>query len=86
MSADMQLEIWKIMADKGCDTMVDVCDLQNIPAIKMHLRMGFQERGKITHVYRLFGHWRFFRDTFYRGSALGAFQKPDQPVASTAAA
>ncbi|WP_417694835.1 GNAT family N-acetyltransferase [Pseudomonas sp.] len=86
MSADMQLEIWKIMADKGFETMVDVCDLQNIPAIKMHLRMGFQERGKITHVYRLFGHWRFFRDTFYRGSALGAFQKPAPSVASTAAA
>jgi len=86
MSPDMQLEIWKIMADKGCDTMVDVCDLQNIPAIKMHLRMGFQERGKITHVYRLFGHWRFFRDTFYRGSVLDAFRKPTQPVTSTAAA
>jgi RimJ/RimL family protein N-acetyltransferase len=86
ISADMQLEVWKVMADKGCNTMVDVCDLQNTPAIKMHIRMGFQERGKITHVYRLFGRWRFFRDTFYRGSVLEAFRKPAQPVASTAAA
>ncbi|SCW54009.1 MULTISPECIES: GNAT family N-acetyltransferase [unclassified Pseudomonas] len=86
MSADMQVQMWKIMVDKGCDTMVDVCDLQNTPAIKMHLRMGFQERGKITHVYRLFGRWRFFRDTFYRGSVLDAFRKPAPPLASTAPA
>lgn len=86
MSADMQLEVWKVMAGKGCQTMVDVCDLQNTPAIKMHLRMGFQERGKITHVYRLFGRWRFFRDTLYRGSALNAFRKPAPPLASTAPA
>ncbi|MBC3361828.1 N-acetyltransferase [Pseudomonas sp. SWRI154] len=86
MSADMQMEMWKVMLDKGCDTMVDVCDSQNTPAIKMHLRMGFQERGKITHVFRLFGRWRIFRDTFYSGSALGAFRKPTQPVASTATA
>jgi len=86
ISADMQLEMWKVMADQGCDTMVDVCDLQNIPAIKMHLRMGFQERGKITHVYRLFGRWRFFRDTFYRDSVLDAFHKPAGPAATTAAA
>ncbi|WP_064107001.1 GNAT family N-acetyltransferase [Pseudomonas fluorescens] len=86
MSADLQEELWKIMAAKGSKKMVDVCDIQNIPAIKMHLRMDFQERGKITHVYCLFGRWRFFRDTFYNGSALDAFRKPARPVASTAAA
>ncbi|MFL6608513.1 MAG: GNAT family N-acetyltransferase [Pseudomonas sp.] len=86
ISADMQLEVWKVMADQGCHTMVDVCDLQNVQAIKMHIRMGFQERGKITHVYRLFGHWRFFRNTLYPGSVLDGFRKPAQPVTSTAAA
>ncbi|WP_445576847.1 N-acetyltransferase domain-containing protein [Pseudomonas sp. E141] len=86
LSVDVQLDLWKTMADKGSDKVVDVCDLQNIPAVKLHLRMDYRERGQITHVYCLFGRWRFFRDTFYRGSALGAFQKPVPPVASTAAA
>ncbi|MCM2463827.1 N-acetyltransferase, partial [Pseudomonas sp. CG7] len=86
ISADMQLEVWKVMADQGCSTMVDVCDLQNIQAIKMHIRMGFQERGQITHLYRLFGLWRFLRNTSYAGTALDAFRKPAQPAASTSAA
>lgn len=86
LSADVQSDMWKIMADKGCDKMVDVCDLQNTPAIKMHIRMDFQERGQITHVYCLFGRFRFFRDTFYSGSVLDAFRKPARPVASAAAA
>ncbi|MBC3375109.1 N-acetyltransferase [Pseudomonas sp. SWRI92] len=86
ISADMQLEVWKVMAEHGCSTMVDVCDLQNIQAIKMHIRMGFQERGQITHLYRLLGHWRFLRNTSYTGTALDAFRKPAQPAASTSAA
>ena len=86
MTADVQQEMWRIMADKGCSKMVDVCDLQNIQSVKMHIRMDFQERGQITHVYCLFGRWRYFRDTLYSGSLLDAFRKPTQPVASTAAA
>lgn len=86
VTADVQTDVWKVMADKGCDKMVDVCDLENTPAIKMHIRMEFQERGQITHVYRLFGRFRFFRDTFYTGSVLDPFRKPAQPVASTATA
>lgn len=86
ISADMQLEVWKVMADHGCNTMVDVCDLQNIQAIKMHIRMGFQERGQITHLYRLLGRWRFLRNTSYTGTVLDAFRKPAQPATSTSAA
>ncbi|ROM84759.1 N-acetyltransferase [Pseudomonas brassicacearum] len=86
MSADVQQDMWRIMAEKGCTKMVDVCDLQNIPAIKMHIRMDFKERGQITHVYCLFGRWRFFRDTFYTGSVLDTFRKPAQPAPTAAAA
>ncbi|AVU76365.1 MULTISPECIES: hypothetical protein [Pseudomonas] len=86
LSVDVQLDLWKTMADKGSDKVVDVCDLENIPAVKLHLRMDYQERGQITHVYCLFGRWRFFRDTFYSGSLLDPFRKPAQPSATTAAA
>ncbi|WP_339476984.1 MULTISPECIES: N-acetyltransferase [unclassified Pseudomonas] len=86
MSVDVQLNLWKVMADKGCDKVVDVCDLRNIPAVKLHLRMDYQERGQITHVHCLFGRWRFFRDTFYTGSVLDAFRKPARSAPSTATA
>lgn len=85
LSVDMQLDLWKAMADQGCHKVVDVFELSNIPALKLHLRMDYQERGQITHMYCLFGRWRFFRDTFYTGSMLDAFRKPAEPVASTAA-
>ncbi|SCW53995.1 MULTISPECIES: N-acetyltransferase [unclassified Pseudomonas] len=86
LSVDMQLDLWKAMAKQGCDKVVDVFELRNIPAVKLHLRMDYQERGQITHMYCLFGRWRFFRDTFYTGSVLDSFRKPAKPVASTAAA
>lgn len=82
MSVDVQLELWKMMADRGCNKVVDVCDRQNIPAVKMHLRMDYLERGQITHVYCLFGRWRFFRDTFYSGSLLETAQQPAQPTST----
>jgi len=86
LSVDMQLDLWKAMAEQGCHKVVDVFELSNIPALKLHLRMDYQERGQITHMYCLFGRWRFFRDTFYSGSMLDSFRKPAKPVASTAAA
>ncbi|UZD99336.1 N-acetyltransferase [Pseudomonas mediterranea] len=86
LSVDLQLDLWKAMAEQGCDKVVDVFELRNIPAVKMHLRMDYQERGQITHMYCLFGRWRFFRDTFYTGSILDSFRKPAEPVPSTAAA
>ena len=86
LSVDFQLDLWKTMAEQGCSKVVDVLELRNIPAVKMHLRMDFQERGQITHMYCWFGRWRFFRDTFYTGSILDSFRKPAKPVSSTAAA
>lgn len=85
LSVDLQLDLWKVMAEQGCNKVVDVFELRNIPAVKLHLRMDYQERGQITHMYCLFGRWRFARDTFYTGSVLGSFLKPAKPVASTAA-
>jgi len=86
LSVDLQLELWKAMAEQGCNKVVDVFELSNVPAAKLHLRMDYQESGRITHMHCLFGRFRFFRDTHYTGSVLDAFRKPAKPVASTATA
>jgi hypothetical protein len=42
----------------------------------MHMRMNYLEQGRITHVYGLFGRWRFYRETPYSGSRLDALRSP----------
>lgn len=86
LSVDLQLELWKAMAPQGCDTVVDVCESHNIPALKLHLRMGYQEQGRITHVYCLFGRWKFFRQSRYSGSRLQALRKEAPAPTSSEAA
>ncbi|MEO6678097.1 MAG: N-acetyltransferase [Pseudomonas sp.] len=85
LSVDLQLDLWKAMADQGCHTVVDVCEFHNIPALKLHIRMGYKEQGRIMNVYELFGRWRFYRETRYSGSRLDALRKPTPaPVAAEA--
>lgn len=76
LSVDLQLNLWKAMSKQGCDKVVDVCESHNIPALKLHLRMGYAEQGRVTHVYCLFGRWKFFRQSRYQGSRLAALRKP----------
>ena len=76
LSVDLQLALWQAMAEQGCDKVVDVCETHNIPALKLHLRMGYKEQGRVMHVYGLFGRWKFFRETRYSGSRLDALRKP----------
>ncbi|MFK8331100.1 GNAT family N-acetyltransferase [Pseudomonas sp. BJa5] len=86
LSVDLQLALWKAMADQGCDTVVDVCENHNIPALKLHLRMGYKEQGRIMNVYCLFGRWKFYRETRYSGSRLEALRKPaPRPTTATVA-
>ncbi|UZE09737.1 N-acetyltransferase [Pseudomonas sp. B21-053] len=76
LSVDFQLNLWKAMADQGCNKVVDVCEFHNIPALKLHIRMGYKEQGRIMNVYELFGRWRFYRETRYSDSRLEALRKP----------
>lgn len=80
LSIDMQTELWKVMISQGCDRVVDVCQLGNIPALKLHIRTGYKEQGRIMNVYGLFGRWRFYRETRYSGSRLDALRKPERPT------
>jgi hypothetical protein len=86
LSVDLQLRLWKAMATKGCRKVVDVCESTNIPALKLHLRMGYTEQQRIMNIYTLFGRWRFYRETRYSGSRLEALRKNSRPpVPATAA-
>ncbi|VVO07773.1 GNAT family N-acetyltransferase [Pseudomonas fluorescens] len=80
LSVDAQFAIWKAMQAQGCNKVVDVCETHNIPALKLHIRMGYQEQGRVTHVYGLFGRWRFFRETRYTGSRLEPLRAPGRPT------
>jgi hypothetical protein len=85
LSVDLQLRLWKAMATKGCHKVVDVCESTNIPALKLHLRMGYIEQQRIMNIYTLFGRWRFYRETRYSGSRLTALRKTSRsPVPATA--
>jgi RimJ/RimL family protein N-acetyltransferase len=82
LSVDVQVALWEAMAAQGCHTVVDTCETRNIPAMKLHLRMGYHEQGRITHVYGLFGRWRFYRESRYEGSRLEPLRKPERSVVS----
>lgn len=85
LSVDVQVALWETMAAKGCNKVVDVVETHNIPAMKLHIRMGYHEQGRVTHVYGLFGRWRFHRETRYDGSRLDPLRKPGRPVVTGAA-
>ncbi len=85
LSVDLQLALWKAMAAQGCTKVVDVCEQHNIPALKLHLRMGYQEQGRIMNVYCFFGRWKFFRESRYSDSRLERLRKPTAESAPAAA-
>lgn len=80
LSVDVQVNLWAAMQAQGCDKVVDVCETGNIPALKLHIRMGYHEQGRVTHVYGLFGRWRLFRESRYTGSRLEPLRKPAPAV------
>ncbi|MDD1954049.1 MULTISPECIES: N-acetyltransferase [Pseudomonas] len=76
LSVDAQVNLWAAMQAQGCNKVVDVVETHNVPAMKLHLRMGYHEQGRVAHVYCLFGRWKFFRETTYSGSRLEQLRKP----------
>lgn len=85
LSVDFQLNLWKAMQAQGCNKVVDVCESHNIPALKLHIRMGYKEQGRIMNVYELFGRWRFYRETHYSESRLDALRKTAREPATAPA-
>ncbi|MNE28572.1 hypothetical protein D3C80_1220170 [compost metagenome] len=86
LSVDLQLDLWRSMREQGCDKVVDVCETHNIPALKLHKRMGYTEQGRVTHVYGLFRKWRFSRVSRYKDPRLDELCNIARaPVAASAA-
>lgn len=85
LSMDLQTELWKAMHAQGCSKVVDVCEWHNTPALKLHIRTGYSEQGRIMNIYKLFGRWRFFRETRYTGSRLESLRKPAREPATAEA-
>ncbi|WP_212624994.1 N-acetyltransferase [Pseudomonas sp. PP3] len=86
LSMDLQTELWKAMLAQGCNKVVDVCEWHNVPALKLHIRTGYEEQGRIMNVYELFGRWRFYRESRYTGSRLDALRKPERSPAKPSVA
>lgn len=85
LTVDGQLNLWDVMRAQGCHKVVDICESHNIQALKVHIRMGYHEQGRITHVHCLFGRWRLFRETRYDGSRLEPLRKPDRTAVTAPA-
>ncbi|MFD2644335.1 GNAT family N-acetyltransferase [Pseudomonas japonica] len=76
LSVDAQVNLWNAMRELGCSRVVDVVETHNVPALKLHLRMGYHEQGRVMHVYGLFGRWKLFRESRYESSRLLPLCKP----------
>lgn len=75
LSVDAQVHLWNAMREQGCTRVVDVVETHNVPALKLHVRMGYHEQGRAVHVYGLFGRWKLFRHSQYSGSRLAPLCK-----------
>ena len=75
LSVDAQVHLWNAMHAQGCTRVVDVVETHNVPALKLHVRMGYHEQGRAVHVYGLFGRWKLFRHSQYSGSRLAPLCK-----------
>ncbi|WP_312936101.1 GNAT family protein [Pseudomonas sp.] len=84
ISTDAQLRMFQEMAAQGFVKVVDVCESHNIPALRLHLRMGYHEQGRVVHIHHLFGRWKLFRETRYSGSCLAPLRKAAAPSAAAA--
>ncbi|MDR0735654.1 MAG: hypothetical protein LBF51_02275 [Zoogloeaceae bacterium] len=62
----------------GCHVVRSLMDTRNLPALAMHMHMGFRETGEATHVYTLFGFLHFTHICAYREPRFSSLRKPDR--------
>lgn len=61
---------WDDYRARGFKNTRAVVNLRNIPALKIHVRLGFEEVGESIHVYCLFRCLHFHRREFYKQPRL----------------
>ncbi|MDR2625388.1 MAG: hypothetical protein LBC37_03570 [Zoogloeaceae bacterium] len=62
----------------GCHVARSLVDARNLPAVLLHMHMGFRETGEATHVYTLFRFLHFTRICAYREPRFASWQKPER--------
>ena len=62
--------IWDEYCAQGYKTSRTLVSENNSMSIKVHLRLGYQEVGKLIHVYRFFYFISFHKFEYYSGSKL----------------
>lgn len=70
MAVLLQRDRWKAFLDEGFTHTRSVVNMNNQPALKMHVKLGFEEVGQSVHTYRLFNWLNFHRYGSYDGERL----------------
>lgn len=66
----LQKILWADYRARGFKLTRAIVDARNNPALKMHIRIGFEEVGEATHVYRVLRVLHFHRYTTYQQPRL----------------
>lgn len=72
----LQKRVWEIFRDKGYTQVRSIANTNNEPAVKLHVRMGFEETGESLHLYCLFRCLHFRRRVPYHEPRYLHFRKP----------
>jgi len=65
-----QQKAWNDYYKKGFKTARALVNSVNSPALRMHIKLGFTETGKLIHIYRFFSIYTYVKYENYSGSKL----------------
>ena len=85
LTVDAQTALWQVMATRGFEKVVDICDGANVQALKMHMRLGYQDRAYHACLRPVRALAFLPRNNATGGSRLEALRKPERPVVTAAA-
>ncbi len=66
ISNEGQAWVWEHFRDQGYKKVLAAVEVDNVPSLRLHFRFGFQEKGEMIHVHKLFG-WRWSTSELYQG-------------------
>ncbi len=75
MAVLLQRDPWKAFLEEGFSHTRAVVNMNNMPALQMHVKLGFEEVGESIHLYRLFNCLNFHRFRRYDGKRLENLRK-----------
>ena len=69
-----QAFVWQRFRDLGYRKVLAAVEVDNIPSLRLHFRFGFEEKGEMIHVHKLFG-WRWSTSERYQGERFSSHKK-----------